>query len=214
MTWLRAHPDFLDKHPDACEFLTPPREKKEGGIADFGKYLVKRLKEDREEVLNTSQAIMETARANMNNVTRIHRAVLAVLEAPSFSEFIEVITNDFATQLDTDICTLVVEAEDGVIPHIHINGIRMVPAGTIAKWMGANAVSLQSNISGSEAIYGGGATLVSSQALLRIDISESGAPALLAFGSRNPEFFGDGQGTELIAFLAGVVERTFRAWLR
>jgi uncharacterized protein YigA (DUF484 family) len=54
---------------------------------------------------------------------------------------------------------------------------------------------------------------VQSQALLRVDISMDTPPAILAFGSRDPHMFTDGQGTELISFLAGVVERNFRHWL-
>ncbi len=214
MAWLKLHPDFLEKHPDACDFLTPPREKKSGGIVDFQQYLVKRLKEDREQVLTTAQGIMETARSNMNNTTRMHRAILRLLECHSFTEFIETITADLATQLDVDICTLVVEADRGNIPHIHVGGIRMVPEGTIDSWLSGKAIVLQSDISGVEPIYGGGATLVRSQCLVRVMIAPDTPPALLAFGSRDPEMFVDGQGTELITFLGQVIERLFRAWLQ
>ena len=64
-----------------------------------------------------------------------------------------------------------------------------------------------------EAIYGAGANLVRSQALVRVDISLDTPPAILAFGSRDPELFQDGQGTEQVSFLARVVERQFRTWL-
>jgi uncharacterized protein len=214
MTWLRQNPDFLDQHPDAIDLLTPAKDKKQGGLVDFQHYLVKRLKADREMVLNTSRDIMETARTNMNNVTRIHRAVLRLLESKSFTEFIETITTELATQLDVDICTLVVEAERGQIPHIHIHGIRMVPDGTIDEWMNGSHIMLQSNIGGTEAIYGGGAALVRSQALVRLTIARDMPPALLAFGSRDPDLFQDGQGTDLIQFLGGVIEREFRGWLQ
>jgi uncharacterized protein YigA (DUF484 family) len=74
-------------------------------------------------------------------------------------------------------------------------------------------VMLQNNISGIEPIYGGGATLVQSQILLRVDISMNTPPAILAFGSRDPNMFGKGQATDQILFLARVIERCFRHWL-
>ncbi len=80
--------------------------------------------------------------------------------------------------------------------------------------MSDKTILLQDNISGIEAVYGGGATLVQSQILLRLDISEDTPPAILAFGSRDPNMFVDGQATDQIAFLARVVERAFRMWLR
>jgi hypothetical protein len=107
----------------------------------------------------------------------------------------------------------VVESDGNDIPHVLTNNIRILPEGTINDWMNGRDILLQSNISGIEAIYGGGATLVQSQALLRIDISMGTPPALLAFGSRDPLMFEDGQGVEMITFLARVVERAFRSWL-
>ena len=216
MAWLRAHPDFLKNHPDAIDFLTPaPERKKGGGIADFQHYLVKRLKEDRESVLNTSRDIIETARQNMNNIARIHAAVLRLLECPSFTEFIETITSDLATQLDVDVCALVIEADaSDPLPHVHVPGIRMVPEGTITAWLAGLPVLLQHDIGGQEAIFGGGAALVRSQALARVDISPDSPPALLAFGSRDPHLFADGQGTEHVLFLTRVIERLFRIWLQ
>ena len=62
-------------------------------------------------------------------------------------------------------------------------------------------------------IYGGGAALVHSQILLRVDISMDTPPAILAFGSRNPELFQEGQATDQVLFLARVIERCFRSWL-
>ena len=38
-------------------------------------------------------------------------------------------------------------------------------------------------------------------------------PAILAFGSRDPVMFQDGQATDQIIFLARVIERCFRSWL-
>ena len=76
---------------------------------------------------------------------------------------------------------------------------------------------LQDDISGIEAIYGGGATLIKSQILLRIDISQdpslSSPPAILAFGAREPDMFAEGQATDQVLFLARVIERCFKMWL-
>lgn len=213
ITWLESHPDFLEQHPEACDALLPPAEKKGRGVADFQTYMVKRLKADREDVLTSTRELIETARTNMNNATRIHRAILRLLEVGSLAEFIETLTHDLSALLDVDITALVIEADAKSIPHIPIGGLRMVPEGTIDRWLQDKSLLLQSNISGIEAIYGGGATLVRSQALVRIIINPDTAPALLAFGSRDPQAFGDGQGTELVQFLTGVVERLFRFWL-
>jgi uncharacterized protein YigA (DUF484 family) len=211
--WLKSHPDFLQKNPDVIQYLIPPKQQNGKGIADFQTYMIERLKADKTEAIETAKEIVETARHNMNNQTRIHRAVLRLLEAESFEEFIESITSDLTTLLNVDITSLVIESDEQKIPHVTLPGIRIVPAGTLDKWMAGKNILHQSDISGVETVYGAGANLVRSQVLVRVDVSQKTPPAILAFGSRDPMMFQVGQGTEQVSFLAGVVERCIRSWL-
>ena len=213
IAFLRKNPKFLIEYPEACDVLMPPHSVDGRKVADFQSFMIQRLKDDKADVMNMTAELVENARNNMNNQQRIHKAVLRLLEARNFEEFIQFITMDLSALLDTDISVLVVESNGHDIPHIHTSGIRVLPQGTIDQWMGEQPVLLQSEISGIEAIYGGGANLVQSQALLRVDISMDTPPAILAFGSRDPLMFQDGQGTEQVDFLARVVERAFRQWL-
>lgn len=212
-TYLKNNPKFLQQNPDLCDLLVPPKKTAGKNVSDFQSFMIQRLKTDKEKVLETTREIVENARSNMNNQQRIHKVVLRLLEAGNFEEFIQIITMDMAAMLDTDISTLVVESSGHDIPHIHTSGIRVVPPGTIDKWMDKKSVLLQSDISGIEVIYGSGFALVRSQALLRVDISMNTPPAILAFGSRDPDMFQDGQGVDMVSFLARVVERCFRSWL-
>ena len=213
LDYLKDNPDFSRRNPDIFDLLTPPSLKKEKGVADFQSYMIQRLKADKEEVMQTTKELVETSRANMNNQQRIHKAVLRLLEARNFDDFIRTITMDLSTLLNVDITTFVVESNGHDIPHVHTSGIRVIPGGTVDNWMEKKNILLQDNISGIEPIYGGGATLVQSQILLRVDISMDTPPAILAFGSRDPNMFHDGQATDQILFLARVIERSFRHWL-
>lgn len=214
LDFLKENPNFLEENPEAFDALIPEKKRaRRGEPADFQAYAIERLRADKEEVIESTREIVENSRANMNNQQRVHAAVLRLLESQNFEDFIHCITMDLASILDVDIAVLVVEAEGESIPHIQTNGIRVIPEGTTDKWMDGKNVLLQDNISGSEAIYGGGATLVCSQILLRVDISMDTPPAILAFGSRDPNMFGEGQATDQILFLARVIERSFRSWL-
>ena len=210
--FLRDNPKFLQQNPEACDLLIPPKSD-DKNVTDFQGFMIKRLKDDKEKVIETTQSIVENVRSNMNNQQRIHKVVLRLLEARNFENFIHIITMDMSSMLDTDISVLVIESNGQDIPHIMTNGIRVLPEGTIDKWMNGQNVLLQENITGLEAIFGGGANLVQSQALLRVDISMDTPPAILAFGSRDPLMFQDGQATDQVGFLARVVERCFRNWL-
>ncbi len=213
IAFLRANPDFLRDNPHACDLLLPPETVKGKGLADFQSYMIERLKADKENVIESTKELVENARSNMNNQQRIQDATLRLLEAARFDDFIHCITMDLATILGIDISVLVVEANGNDIPHIHQNGIKILPEGTVDSWMGGKSVLMQNNISGIQAIYGGGSALVRSQILLRIDVSMGTPPAIVAFGSRDPNMFNDGQATDQILFLARVIERCFRSWL-
>ncbi len=213
LAFLKSNPRFLEQNPQALEHLLPPKAAQEKGVSDFQSYVIARLKADKENVLQTTREVIENSRANMNNQQRIHKAVLRLLESLNFDDFIQSITMDLADILDVDIAVLVVETDGQNIPHVHTSGIRLIPQGTVDKWMGSKNVLLQDNIAGIEPIYGGGATLVRSQILLRVDISMGTPPAILAFGSRDPNLFAEGQATDQILFLARVIERCFRTWL-
>lgn len=213
ISWLKNNPDFLQENPEAAGYLVPHQAGGEKNVMDFNHFLVKKLQADKESVLATTRDLVEISRANMGSVTRMHEAVLALLEAESFDGFILAITQDLSHILDTDVSVLIVEGNGQTIPNMINSGIRVVPDGTVAQIMGGETALLKSDIHGSEQIFGGGAGLVRSEALMRVDISQKTPPAILAFGSRDPEMFSDAQGTELIGFLARVVERCFRQWL-
>lgn len=212
--YLRGNPDFLKDNPEAADLLVPPKPRgQRGQPADFQGYMIDRLKTAKDAISRTTREIIENSRANMNNQQRVHKAVLRLLESATFDDFIQCITMDLAAVLDVDIAVLVVESNGHDIPHIHTTGIRVIPQGTVDKWMKGKNVLLQDNISGIEPIYGGGAALVRSQILLRVDISMDTPPAILAFGSRDKDMFQEGQATDQILFLARVIERCFRSWL-
>lgn len=213
INWLRHNPDFLSRNPEVCDFLTPPKATSGKGVADFQYYMVQRLKADRDDVLESAREIVETSRTNMNNQARIHKAVLMLLEARTFEDFIRIITMDFMAILNVDIISLAVEADGQTIPQITFSGVRAMSAGTVDLLMKDRAIQLENHIHGFEDLYGGGAGLVKSQALVRLPIADGAPPALLAFGSRDPAMFEPGQGTELISFLGQVTGRMMNIWL-
>lgn len=212
--YLKDNPDFLAKNPDVIDILVPEKDRSNGRkVADFRYYLVEKARSDKEKLQAQTETIVENVRSNMNNQARIHAATLKLLEAHSFEEFIQVLTMDLAAMLGTDIVTLVVESNGHDLEYLHTSGIRIVAPGMVSAVMKDSDSVLADNIFGDEDLFGGGSGLVKSQALLRIDVSLSTPPALLAFGSRDPDMFKEGQGTEQITYLARVVERCFRNWL-
>jgi uncharacterized protein YigA (DUF484 family) len=213
IAYLRLNRKFFKEHPEVLEQLDLPGAETARGVVDFQTALLERLKADKQSAQKLQKELIDTARANMHNQNRIYTAVLVLLEADSFEELVSVITQDFPVLLDVDTVNIVIEATSKEVPFINQSGIRFARQGTVKKWLGTGDALLQSNVDGQEEIFGPGAGLVKSQALLRLEISQNTPAGILAFGSRDPEAFHVGQAIDQIGFLAQVVERCFRIWL-
>lgn len=213
IAYLRLNRGFFKENPEILEQMDLPGREHGKGVVDFQSALLSRLKDDKSRVQKMQKDLIETVRANMSNQSRIHTAVLVLLEAESFEEAVAVVTQDFPVLLDVDTVNLVIESHSKEIPFINQSGIRFARQGTVQKWLGAGDALLQGGINGAEEIFGPGAGLVKSHALLRLEISEGTPAGILAFGSRDENAFSPQQGIDQIGFLAQVVERCFRIWL-
>lgn len=213
VAFLKKDKTFFQRYPNLLDELDTSSNDHGRGVVDFQQALLNRLKADKNSAQKIQRELIETARANMSNYNRIQTAVLVLLEAESFEEFISVMTQDFPILLDVDTVNLVIESTSKEIPFINQAGIRFARQGTVEKWLGTGDALLQNNINGSEEVFGPGAGLVKSQALLRLEISQNTPAGIMAFGSRDPEAFQPDQAIDQVGFLAQVVERCFRLWL-
>ena len=212
--YLKSNPKFLQKNPDAVDYLLPPKDTANGRrVVDFQHYMVEKLKADKRMVLDTTRDIIEVSRENMNHLARIHEAILKILEAENFDQFIQILSVDVPVALDCDAVSLVIEDNDKM-PETQMRACRIVAVGSCAILMDGNYARIQSNINGNPDIFGEASGLVQSQALLKINQTMDIPPAILAFGSRDPEMFMDGMGTDLIKFLCDVTERALKLWMR
>ncbi len=211
--YLTAHPDFVQRHPALLRTMIPPDADRGQGVVDFQRYMVAKLQSDVELLGLDKTTLIHNARANNQNQSRIHNAALALIEARSLGQMLEVLTGDLAVMLDVDVVAMVVESNGTDVPHTSRSGIRITEPGAVANWIGRRDVVLQGGVTGDPAIYGPGAGLIQSEALLRLNISQRTPVGLVAFGSRDPTLFQEGQGTEMIGFLGAVLERLLRGWL-
>lgn len=216
--YLRRHPDFLAEHPALLDVLAPPARSEVAeagrGVVDLQQAMVLRWRAEAERMRGTCDELIANGRANQAVQGRVHQAVLALLAARSFEHLMETIGTDLPILLDLDAVFLCVERSDGAAPPVRLLGVRSLAPGSVAELLGpSHAVALRSHQPGEAVLFGPAAGIVASDALLRLEVSAATPPALLALGSRDPEHFAEGQGTELLQFLARSLEHLIRAWL-
>jgi hypothetical protein len=212
--FLSENPQYLTDHPEVLAAVMPSPRHADGRITDLQGYLIARLRDENVRLKSRHDELLATSRANMTTLSRIHAGALMLLEARSFAEMIEVATTDLAVRLGVDVIVLAVE-NPGHLPPPTVADIRLLAPGEVDRLMGPDQdVVLNAATHGRKSLYGvGAAGLVASEALLRLHASPEAPCGLLALGSRDPDRFDPGQGTELLGFLGRVIELCIRTWL-
>lgn len=213
--YLRRHPDFLLHHPQVIDQLAVPGKTEGKGLADLQQHLIDKLRRDLAQVTKERDLVISRSHHNKLSQDRAHRAVVRLLAANSFEQFIDTISGELPEILGLDCIALGVEQPSDSESAGPVEGICSLFPGTVDGLIGiGQPVALRDQIEGEVTLYGTFAPLIRSDALVRLTISDDTPPALLAFGSQSPDQFEPGQGTELVRFLGQVVENAIRTWLK
>jgi uncharacterized protein len=212
--YLRQHPDFLNEHGELLEVLTPPALQRGERVVDMQHFMLERQRSEITRLKGQQRTLVATTRANLASQSRVHAAVLSMLAAASFEQLIQIVTTDLAVLLDADVVTIGVEQMGTARPRLSHHGVQILAAGTVDALLGVERdVALLADAHGDPKLFGDGAGLVRSAALLRLSVSAAAPAGLLCIGTRRAGKFHAGQGTELLGFLARALGITIAAWL-
>lgn len=213
LDYLRAHPDILQRNPELVKELSIPGQHDGNRVVDFQQFALTKMQQDQRRADARQQLLIDAARNNMTLQSRMQMAVLRLIEARSIEELVETITSELTLMLQVDVISVAMEAAtDDEMLGLQA-GVRIIAPGAVDRYMGDRSALLQGQCRGDAALYGPAAKLVQSQALLRLNISPDTPEGLLAFGSRTPNTYTEGHGTELVAFLTDVIERMIQRFL-
>ena len=228
--WLRHHTDFLAGQPDLLLTLTPPDQRAGEAVVDFQRFMVERQQRELTKLKASSQELLAISRLNKATQQTVHRAVLALLAAPTFERAIATVVDEWAAFMDLDVVVLGVENVGG----LHLDDLSVDASGSCDSGLPALKAGLTTLLPGAvdsrlgrgndvkvfavldpmdPDLFGEAAPLARSAAWLRLSIHESAPPGLLALGSRTEGRFHPRQNTELLRFLASTLAVTIRAWL-
>jgi len=214
--YLGENPDFLARNPDILRNMMAPSRWSDDGVADIQQFMLEQLRGEIDNLRDCAQDVIETSRTNMSVQTRTHTAVLALLSTTSLDHLFRVINDDLPLLLDIDTVTIGFEASP-VSPQMNAPilaspHIRRFVAGDVDRFIGDGLnINLVRDADDDGVIFGEAAGLVSSAALARIRPGLTTPMGLFALGCRGSTFY-PGQGTELIGFLARVLERCIDRW--
>jgi len=182
-----------------------------GSIADFTKALVRRLQGEHKLAHAVQKELVAIARNNQASQRLVHAAVLTLLDARDFTDAVDIATRSFPTIFGCEAVRICIESS-GI--SAWPTDIMSLPPGEARAIMGDADILLRARATGDPALFGAEAAAIHSHALVRLRLSPHADDALIAFGSRESGKFQASQGSDLLLFLARVVEKCLMLHLR
>ncbi|MCE0505781.1 MULTISPECIES: DUF484 family protein [unclassified Roseivivax] len=222
---LLERPDLLLEDQDLMRALVSANERAMGSnIVDLRGIAMERLEARLDRLEETHRSVIAAAYENLAGTNQIHRAILRLLDPTDFEPFLRDLGGEVADILRVDCMKLVLESPEPVDddPAIaRLGGVLTVARpGFIDAYIGEGRgapirqVTLRQLEAGAPDLYGELSDWIRSEACLKLDFGEGRLPGLLIMGAEDPHQFTPQHGTDLLAFFAGVFERSMRRWLQ
>lgn len=215
---IRSDPSLVLDDPAVMQALIDAGQ--EGAarqVTDLRGAMVARLERRLSELEETHRSVVAAAYQNVSGTDQIHRAALAVLEPTRFSDLLKALEEEIPVILAVDEVRLCLEGEGAPGGEGALMG---VAPGAVDRYLalgrpGAAPLSALRAVDRGVAqeVFGPGAAGIGSEAVVRLDFGEGARPGMLVFGAEDPERFSPDQGSDLVLFLGGVVQRAIRRWV-
>ena len=220
---LLSDPDQILDDPEIMRALAQAADGTRGGnVVDMRGVAMERLEERLDRLEDTHRNVIAAAYENLAGTNMIHRAVLSLLEHETFPAFMEALAGPVADTLRVDGLRLVLETS-GDRSTAHLGDLEdmmgLAEMGYTSLYAGLSRggaprkVTLRLVEDADPEVYGDIAPKIRSEACLALDLGKGRLPGLLILGAEDANQFAPGQGTDLLAFFAGVLERSLRRFL-
>ena len=218
-----ADPDVILEDRDVMRALMAASDSDFGNnIVDLRGIALDRLESRLDRLEDTHRSVIAAAYENLAGTNPINRAILRMLEPTDFASFLRDLGGDVADLLRVEAARLVLETisddDNQEISQLDNLLVTAEPGFvdsylTLGRNVPVRQVVLRQVQPDTEMIYGETTDWIRSEACLRLDFGPGRLPGMLVLGAEDPHHFKPTQGTDLLAFFAGVFERVMRRWL-
>ncbi|RXV62751.1 DUF484 domain-containing protein [Roseovarius sp. A46] len=218
-----SEPDVILDDTEMMRALIAANEREMGtNIVDMRGIAMDRLEARLDRLEETHRAVIAAAYENLAGTNQVHRAILRMLDPVEFESFLRDLDGEVAHILRVDAMRLVLESvQNDDDPAVRRLGdvLSVAEPGFIRGYLtgGRDAptrqVTLRQLDEGDSRVYGRTAQHIRSEACLLLDFGADRLPGMLVMGAEDPHQFSPQQGSDLLAFFAGVFERVMRRWL-
>ncbi|MGR3483984.1 MAG: DUF484 family protein [Paracoccaceae bacterium] len=217
---LLASPEVLLEDRDLMQALAAAGDRARGAnVVDLRGMAMDRLETRLSRLEGTHRDVISAAYENMAGTEQIHRAVLRLLEASDMAEFLSALHGDVARILRVDTIRLCIEGRQGQDATRAAAAVTVLQPGGVDAYMTGGRpvaparVTLRRTSVPDDTVHGRQFDQIASEGCVRLNLGSGRAAAMLVMGSTEEDTFAPGQGTDLLAFLGGAIERCLRRWV-
>jgi uncharacterized protein YigA (DUF484 family) len=203
-----ANPDVLLEDVDVMRALVGANDENKGAnVVDLRAIAMDRLTARFDRLEDTHRTVIAAAYDNLAGTNQVHRAILRMMDATTFAQFLTDLSDDVADILRVDAVRFVLESSDPAALTNDSKTLASMPEGyvegyiTLGRNMPARQITLREFPKAGGSLYGDRTAYIKSEACLKVDLGQD----RMQFTSQ--------QGTDLLTFFAGVFERVVRRWL-
>lgn len=219
---LEAPEVILDDQDVMAALMRAVSGNSPANVVDLRGVALERLETRFTRLKETHRSVIAAAYENVSGTHQVHRAVLALLEAPDFEAFLVALGHEVTDVLRVSATRLVLETRQEsartLLSRFH-DIVTVAEPGFVADYVGQGRPGAQRKVTlrplpgGRPSLYGDRAGWVGSEACITLDFGRDRFPGLLAFASDDPGHFRASQGTDLLAFLGRVFETSMQRWI-
>ena len=211
VSYLRAHPDFFNRHPDLVETLRIPHPCRPA--VSLLEHQVSLLWERNTQLRNKLEEWVAVARDNSHLIARLQRLILVLIEARALSEMLQGIEAVLRDEFKAEFTILRLTA--GVL--LPANLSREVTLTPAVQALFEPLLQAGQPLCGrltrqrAQALFGETAARVASVAL--VPLQGNGWQGLLAVGSQDEERFHPAMGTSFLSCMGELISHALQTHL-
>lgn len=201
--WLKANPDFFERHPDLLAELAIPHVT--GAAVSLVERQVGVLRERNVELRERLHGLLEVARENDLLFGKMRGLILALLEAASVPALASALEDELKSRFASEFISLLLFDADGLTGTAQSVTLQAAQEQVPGLVKGRQAIAGQLRAEELTFLFGHEGAKVKSCAV--IPLHHGRALGLLAIGSASPEHFRTSMDTLFISFIGEVLAR-------
>ena len=197
-SFLEENRDFFVNHPELIEIIQLPQEQ-DGNVTSLASFQAKKLQQKLQNTTKKHTQILKTAAENLTSAEQIQQLALGIVRANSITELRKRLKDELGKGMELDTVRLLLTKSK----------TDTIGESDLEKMFTEEDVRLRTLYDEEDKkIHGKSAKQIESDALIKVTATDGEPLGSLVLGSKDQARFHQGQGSDLLSFLGGILGAT------